>query len=46
MELKKLIDEIQALEGLIEDYRVAGHRVNEYLYAKLEMLKTELARTK
>lgn len=46
MELKQLIDEIQELEGLIEDYRVSGFRVNEYLYAKLEMLKTQLAQTK
>jgi hypothetical protein len=46
MELKQLIDEIQELEGLIEDYKVEGFRVNEYLYAKLEMLKTQLARTK
>ena len=46
MELKQLINEIQELEGLIEDYKVAGFRVNEYLYAKLEMLKTQLAQTK
>jgi hypothetical protein len=46
MELKQLIDEIQELEGLIEDYKVEGFRVNEYLYAKLEMLKTQLAQTK
>ena len=46
MEIKQLINEIQELEGLIEDYKVAGFRVNEYLYAKLEMLKTQLAQTK
>jgi hypothetical protein len=46
MELKQLIDEIQELEGLIEDYKVEGFRVNEYLYAKLEMLRTQLAQTK
>ena len=37
-------DEIQELEGLIADYELEGFRVNEYLYAKLEILKNTLSR--
>jgi hypothetical protein len=37
-----LKEEIKELENLIEDYKINGFRVNEFLTAKLEILKTEL----
>jgi hypothetical protein len=37
-----LRQEIAELENLIEDYQINGFKVNQFLLAKLEILKTEL----
>ena len=46
MQVEELIHEIQELEKLIQEYKNDGLRVNEYLLAKVEILKSQLERTK
>lgn len=44
--MNELLKEIQELENTIAEYIRKGFRVNEYLLAKLEILKAELNTTK
>lgn len=46
MEVQEIKHEIEELEALIQEYKNDGLRVNEYLLAKVEILKTQLERTK
>lgn len=46
MQVEELIHEIEELEKLIQEYKNDGLRVNEYLLAKVEILKAQLERTK
>lgn len=46
MQVEELIHEIEELEKLIQEYKNDGLRVNEYLLAKVEILKSQLERTK
>jgi hypothetical protein len=46
MQAQELQHEIKELEELIQEYKTDGLRVNEYLLAKVEILKTQLAKTK
>ena len=46
MQVEELTHEIQELEKLIQEYKNDGLRVNEYLLAKVEILKSQLERTK
>jgi hypothetical protein len=41
METQELVNEIKELEELIRDYETEGFKVNEYLLAKLEILKLQ-----
>ena len=46
MQSEELTHEIEELEKLIQEYKNDGLRVNEYLLAKVEILKTQLELTK
>ena len=46
MQVEELQHELEELEQLIQDYVTEGLRVNEYLLAKVEILKTQLEQTK
>ena len=46
MLIEQITHELEELENLIEDYITDGFRVNEYLLAKVEILKAQLERTK
>jgi len=46
MQVEELIHEIEELEKLIQEYKNDELRVNEYLLAKVEILKSQLERTK
>lgn len=46
MQVEELTHEIEELEELIQEYKNDGLRVNEYLLAKVEILKSQLERTK
>ena len=46
MQTEEITHELEELESLIKDYEFEGFRVNEYLLAKVEILKTQLERTK
>lgn len=46
IKMNELLKEIQELENTIAEYISKGFRVNEYLLAKLEILKAELTTTK
>lgn len=46
MHVEEIENELEELEELIQDYKKDGLRVNEYLLAKVEILKTQLTQTK
>lgn len=46
MQVEEIQHELEELEQLIQDYETEGLRVNEYLLAKVEILKTQLTQTK
>jgi len=46
MLIEQITHELEELETLIKDYEIEGFRVNEYLLAKVEILKTQLEHTK
>jgi len=46
MQVEEIQHELEELEQLIRDYVTEGLRVNEYLLAKVEILKTQLTQTK
>ena len=46
MQVEEILRELEELQQLIEEYRTDGLRVNEYLLAKVEILKAQLEHTK
>ena len=46
MQVEEILRELVELQQLIEEYQTDGLRVNEYLLAKVEILKAQLERTK
>ena len=46
MQAQEIQHELKELQELIEEYKTDGLRVNEYLLAKVEILKTQLEKTK
>lgn len=46
MQAEEIIRELKELQQLIEEYQTDGLRVNEYLLAKVEILKAQLEHTK
>jgi hypothetical protein len=46
MQVEEILRELEELQQLIEEYQTDGLRVNEYLLAKVEILKAQLERTK
>ena len=46
MQVEEIIRELKELQQLIEEYQTDGLRVNEYLLAKVEILKAQLEHTK
>jgi hypothetical protein len=46
MQVEEILRELEELQQLIEEYQTDGLRVNEYLLAKVEILKAQLERPK
>jgi hypothetical protein len=46
MQVEEILRELEELQQLIEEYQTDGLRVNEYLLAKVEILKAQLEHTK
>ena len=46
MQVEEILRELEELQQLIEEYQIDGLRVNEYLLAKVEILKAQLEHTK
>ena len=46
MQVEEILRELKELQQLIEEYQTDGLRVNEYLLAKVEILKAQLEHTK
>ena len=46
MQVEEILRELEELQQLIEEYHTDGLRVNEYLLAKVEILKAQLEHTK
>ncbi len=46
MQVEEILRELEELQQLIEEYHTDGLRVNQYLLAKVEILKAQLEHTK